>query len=308
MRPRSRTAARLVAVLAAASAAGVLVALPAATAAPPGPAAVQSPRHGVQEAANKAMVRYFYDRLFNAGDLTMVDRFVRPDYIQHNPQAPDGSAALRNLAQALRTAFPSARLDIKRVLASGDLVVVHSNLVLSPGTQGSAVFDIFRVDAGKIAEHWDVVQQVPATTASGNDMFSTVSTPQVSWPDPRSSARVSKAVVMAFFTQLTQARDVTAFDRFVADSYYQHNPLAPNGAAAARQLFAGVVTNPNFAVSVKRVVADGDLVAVHSHYRFADDRGLAVVDLFRVRGGKVVEHWDVVQPVPATSANDNTMF
>ena len=62
-------------------------------------------------------------------------------------------------------------------------------------------------------------------------------------------------------------------------------------------------------VGTFRVVAEGDLVAVHSHYVNAPgERGQAVVDLFRVRNGKIVEHWDVLQDVPATSANDNTMF
>ena len=67
---------------------------------------------------------------------------------------------------------------------------------------------------------------------------------------------------------------------------------------------------PLLTVERKRVVAEGDLVAIHAHYRTSpEDRGQSVVDIFRVRwDGKIVEHWDAVQDVPATSANDNTMF
>jgi len=66
---------------------------------------------------------------------------------------------------------------------------------------------------------------------------------------------------------------------------------------------------PQLTVSPKRVIAEGDLVAVHSRYvNVPGDRGQAIVDLFRVRNGKIVEHWDVSQNVPETSANDNTMF
>jgi predicted SnoaL-like aldol condensation-catalyzing enzyme len=66
---------------------------------------------------------------------------------------------------------------------------------------------------------------------------------------------------------------------------------------------------PQLSVTPKRVIADGDLVAVHSHYvDIPGERGRAVIDLFRVRDGKIVEHWDATQDVPETSANDNTMF
>jgi len=62
-------------------------------------------------------------------------------------------------------------------------------------------------------------------------------------------------------------------------------------------------------VTPKRVIAEGDLVAVHSHYiDTPGDRGRAVLDLFRVRGAKIVEHWNAEQDVPETAANDNTMF
>ncbi|NUP30269.1 MAG: SnoaL-like domain-containing protein, partial [Streptomycetaceae bacterium] len=62
-------------------------------------------------------------------------------------------------------------------------------------------------------------------------------------------------------------------------------------------------------VTPKRIIAEGDLVAVHSHYvNYPGDRGSAILDLFRVRNGKIVEHWDIIQAVPETSANGNGMF
>lgn len=261
-----------------------------------------------QAAAKKAMVGYFYDRLFNHGNLAVVDRFVRDDYIQHNPQIADGPTALKKAVKDLRAAHPDLHVTVHRILAQGDLVIVHSNFVLTPGTKGSAVFDIFRVRHGKIAEHWDVQQQVPDTTASGHDMFSTLSSPQREWPDPRVSSAHSKAVATALFDEVFQGRDVSAFDRYVAGPYYQHSPMAPDGTEVPKRLLTGLFASPYFNVSTKRVVADGDYVAIHSHFHFADDRGVAIVDLYRVRDGKVVEHWDIQQPVPETSANDNTMF
>lgn len=261
-----------------------------------------------QAAANKAMVGYYYDQLFNHGNLAVVDQFVRSDYIQHNPQMADGSAALKQFAKSLRAQYPDLSVTFHRILAQGDLVIVHNNFVLKPGTAGSAIADVFRIQDGKIAEHWDVVQQVPDTTASGHDMFSTLSSPQREWPDPRVSGADSQAVATAMFDEIFQGRDVGAFDRYVAGPYYQHSPMAPDGIETPKRLLSGLFASPYFNVSTKRVVADGDYVALHSHFHFADDRGVAIVDLYRVRDGKVVEHWDIQQPVPETSANDNTMF
>lgn len=280
-----------------------------AFAAPPAVGPGARPRPGAV-ARNKAMVAAVYDRLFNHGDVSVVDRFFRPDYIQHNPQAPDGTAALKQLVSGVKQAFPRSVATIHRVLGEGDLVALHSHLVLTPGERGSAVVDIFRVTGGRIAEHWDVVQDVPATTVSGNDMFSTLSRPPLPCPDPAADPAVSRKLALGLFHGVFFARDVAAVRRFAAPTYLQHNPQFPNGSAVLEQAIPALAANPDFSVSPKRVVVDGDYVLVHSHYRFAPapDRGLAVVDLWRVRDGKVVEHWDVGQPVPATAANSNTMF
>ena len=117
-----------------------------------------------QAAADKAMVGDFYDQLYNHGNLAVVDRFVRPDFIQHDPQIADGRAALKAAVKNLRATNPGLRVAVHRILAQGDLVVVHNNLVLTPGTKGNAVFDIFRVQNGKIAEHWEVMQQALTST------------------------------------------------------------------------------------------------------------------------------------------------
>ncbi|MGW1552940.1 nuclear transport factor 2 family protein [Streptomyces sp. NPDC002346] len=141
-------------------------------------------------------------------------------------------------------------------------------------------------------------------------MFSTVSAPRLLGPDRRVSAAAGKRVALALFTGVAVDHDFTAYDRYAAECYCQHTPTMPNGTADAKEFFAPIITNyPDFSVSAKRIVAEGDYVTIHSHFKMTvEDPGLAIVGLLRVRGGKVVEHWDVVQPVPATSANGNTMF
>lgn len=125
------------------------------------------------------------------------------------------------------------------------------------------------------------------------------------------SSETSKAVALGFFrAAFLDGRVDEAFDRYVADVYVQHNPQVPDGPRAARAFIEQLVTRyPLAVIDIKRVIAEDDLVAIHVHYRTQpDDRGMAGVDIFRVENGKVVEHWDVLQPVPAESANDNGML
>jgi predicted SnoaL-like aldol condensation-catalyzing enzyme len=120
-----------------------------------------------------------------------------------------------------------------------------------------------------------------------------------------------KQVVTRFMTALYIDKQVrTAFETWVDPGYIQHNPMAQTGRQAAIDFLEPFFAqHPDIHYSIKRIMADGNLVAVHSHGSFsAEDRGIAVVDILRVEGCKVVEHWDVVQPVPEKSANTNGIF
>jgi predicted SnoaL-like aldol condensation-catalyzing enzyme len=124
-------------------------------------------------------------------------------------------------------------------------------------------------------------------------------------------AAKNKAMVIEFYNMIFQQHKVRdALAKYVGDRYIQHNPLAPNGTEALINFMEPYFAkNPGARSEIKRAVAEGDLVWLHVHARSSEtDRGLAVVDIFRVENGKVVEHWDVVQPVPEKSANENTMF
>jgi predicted SnoaL-like aldol condensation-catalyzing enzyme len=109
---------------------------------------------------------------------------------------------------------------------------------------------------------------------------------------------------------LDQGKPEEAAAKHLGPYYRQHNPGAADGAEAYIAFMRWVrQAYPEFHVETKRIIAEGDYVVLHSHSkRSPDDRGLAVVDIFRLENGKIVEHWDVVQEVPEKSANDNTMF
>ncbi|WP_217242226.1 nuclear transport factor 2 family protein [Streptomyces sp. AC555_RSS877] len=266
---------------------------------------------------NKRVAAHVLTQLFEEGNLKVADRYISEDYIQHNPAAPNGREAIKNFIRDWTARFPDHQYNVKRVLAQGNLVLVHSNPVYEPGTRGTAVVDIFRFDpkSGMIAEHWDTVQDVPATTVNGNDMFGTVSNPHTNQPSgPRWSTSLSEKIATRYFDTILGDKNPDAV-RYLAPEYYQHNPTIPSGSAGLRQQFTNFFRQfPNLIVERKRVIADRDYVAIHAHYRLSpEDRGQSVVDIFRVakqKNGelKIIEHWDAVQDVPATSANDNTMF
>lgn len=126
---------------------------------------------GPREDANKALVLAFYDAAFGKLDAEQAATYLAPGYIQHNPEVANGVTPLQDYVRWIRANNPQSRASIKRVMADGDLVMLHVHSQDKPGERGVAVVDIFRVADGKIAEHWDVIQPVPAQDANGNGMF-----------------------------------------------------------------------------------------------------------------------------------------
>ena len=121
---------------------------------------------------NKAVVLGLNDLAFvQHQPEAAVAKYLGSHYTQHNPQAADGGEAFIGFVHYFTTAFPNFRLEVKRLVAEGDLVMMHSHLVRQPGERGVAVVDIFRLEDGRIVEHWDVTQEVPEKSANNNTMF-----------------------------------------------------------------------------------------------------------------------------------------
>ncbi len=124
-----------------------------------------------QQEANKKIVVDFYDKAINQKDFEAASKHLGSRYTQHNPNAGDGPEGLKAFLQFLKEKFPNSRSEIKRVFAEGDYVIVHVHAVREPGTRGNAIVDIFKLENGKVVEHWDVVQPIPEKAANTNGMF-----------------------------------------------------------------------------------------------------------------------------------------
>ncbi|MGW4213827.1 nuclear transport factor 2 family protein [Lentzea sp. NPDC004789] len=246
------------------------------------------------EAQNKALVLRLYAEAFNQNKTGVVNELVGPGYVQHDKSLPAGADGQIKQFQDLKAKIPGAVATVKRTAADHDLVAVHWHASATPANEasGEARIDLFRVGDGKLAEHWSITQTVPATTASGNSLFSDVHRYPDGAPTPsEEQEEKNRTFAVEAYRKLSDG-DAAVLDAAWDPRYYQHNPAAGNGTEPLRQFLQQQgVTTPGSGVASRtrfgHTLADGDLVWV-----FSSD--YAVADIFRVVDGKIIEHWDVV--------------
>lgn len=311
--------------LRAAAAIGLLALLAPNAAAEPTPSPTETARAIITDYARMLMEQH---RPFDA-----FRTYYAPDQIQHDPWIGDGNGGDEAFLEARRKADPekyAATEDyvsvIHNILADGDLVALKSHVFTSPNDPGRVFVDIWRIENGRFAEHWDVIQPIAAgranagsvgcgrgvTYAQAMAVGALVDDPACGRPDPAADSEASRRLVLAYLAMGQEpGRLEEAIRTFVAEDFVQHSAHIPPGRqglldymlprAAERQA-------DNRRSHIARVLADGDLVLVHRRVtRDSDPRGTAYADLFRVRGGKVAEHWDVIQPIPAFSVSGRSM-
>ncbi len=120
---------------------------------------------------NRAIVTDFAHIFYTERDVPRAfEIYVVPDYIQHNPGIPDGrDAAIAALAPMFSDR--TRNFEIKQILVDGDMAVIHIHARPTPDSKGASVFDMFRLENGKIVEHWDAIQMVPENSANPHPMF-----------------------------------------------------------------------------------------------------------------------------------------
>ncbi|GAA4243458.1 nuclear transport factor 2 family protein [Winogradskyella damuponensis] len=120
----------------------------------------------------------------------------------------------------------------------------------------------------------------------------------------------NKQNAIAFYKMAYEGNPKKAIALYVGDTYIQHNPAVANGTQGFIDYFERMQSEfPNKSINFVRSIAQGDLVSLHTHQIWPDDDQYITMDFFRFdENGKIVEHWDAIQQIPKTAANENTMY
>jgi predicted SnoaL-like aldol condensation-catalyzing enzyme len=229
------------------------------------------------------------------------------DYIQHNPYLPTGLEAFIGLLPVLQQHGTTA--ENVRMFQDGDYVFLHNvwRNAKPFGADEMVSFDILRVDAdGKVAEHWDAMTTLVHQTASGRTQ--TDGPVQATDLD---KTEANKTLARALVEDLLMGKNPGKLaDYLSSERYHQHNPDLKDGLAGLVEGLEHLASQGNLYryTKIHQVLGEGDFVLVISEGQWSGGTH-AFYDLLRFEGGKAVEHWDVIQPVPVEGlANSNTMF
>ncbi|AJQ97659.1 nuclear transport factor 2 family protein [Gynuella sunshinyii] len=256
-----------------------------------------------QLAANKRLVYDMWRTLLDAHDVEAGKKYLAPGYIQHNPNIDTGRDAILAAIGSFGAARPipdRIQKDLVAIVAEKDLVVLvfvaeHDE----PRAYTTTWFDMFRVNNGVITEHWDNGTLAPGSVAGRY-------APVVENPDQQavlsshdSKLAANKRRVYDMWRVLLDAQQVEEAPKYLAKDYIQHNPLANTGLSGFmdffRQFAQPKAVQPTLNGFVN-MVAEGDLVVLATVANDKDSNGRPYTttwfDMFRVKGDKMVEHWD----------------
>ena len=222
-------------------------------------------------------------------------------YIQHSPDLADGWEPVWEILTNRPPDFSTSQMEWLGkdcLLDNGDFLVMFREVNRGDGTPPSKIVDVMRFDEnGKYAEHWDIRQPLSDETASGR---SETGAGSVFLNDPvtyseqieEENKKIAATFLNVAFNQNNLKR---ALEEHGYENYVQHDPLIADGIEPVIQAFESG-TIPALCYDIQHILAQNDLVVIHS--KVTTIGGVAaVVDILRIRDGKLVEHWDVFQPV-----------
>jgi predicted SnoaL-like aldol condensation-catalyzing enzyme len=256
--------------------------------------------------SNREIVGTFLGAVLTGDADTMRD-LANPDYIQHNPFIPTGLEPFIELLPVLAEAGTTA--ENIRMFQDGDFVFMHNIWRNAEpfGAPEMVAFDIIRVDEnGRVAEHWDALQPLVTETVSGRTQ--TDGPTEVTDLD---QTEANKALAVALIEDVLMGRDPARITDYIsAESYAQHNPMIADGLEGIMAAVEALTAQNNMFqyTEIHAVLGEGNFVLTVSEGQWNGTTN-AFYDLFRMEDGMIVEHWDVIQPVPTEGlANTNGMF
>lgn len=236
---------------------------------------------------------------FNTGDKTPISYISPEKYIQHNPMVGDG---LAGFGEVIKNAPEGGfKANVIRAFEDGDYVFTHTEYDFFGPKAG---FDVFRFENGKIVEHWDNLILVQAPNPSGRTQFDgeTIIT-------DLDKTGHNKQVVTEFIEKVLLGHEMDNITNYInSTNYLQHNPDVADGLDGFGQAMKYFAENGLVMEYTKlhKVLGEGNFVLAMSEGKFGKGEHTAFYDLFRLENGKIVEHWDVIQPIPSQNGRKNS--
>jgi predicted SnoaL-like aldol condensation-catalyzing enzyme len=268
--------------------------------------------------ANKMLVLNLVREVLEARHMDLADKYLAADFIQHNPNAANGLPALKEYFSRLgttpRAIKPAIERPVVALIAEGDLVIIVSARELTDPKDASrkyttTAFDMYRIQNGKVAEHWDAATK----TAEGPAV---VSSPVI--VDPRAvevlaksrdrNLAANKTLVVNLWREIIEARHADLIDKYFSPTFIQHAPNMVPGLEGIRNMLSRgqpQPIEPALKRKVTAMIAEGDLVVMAVPRELTDPRDpsrkytTTAIEMYRIENGKIAEHWDA-QTKPAS--------
>jgi predicted SnoaL-like aldol condensation-catalyzing enzyme len=256
---------------------------------------------------NKEIVGAFLGAVAKQDAETMRN-LANADYIQHNPFVPTGLEPFISLLPVLKEHGTYA--ENVRMFQDGNFVFMHNiwRNAKPFGADDMVAFDIIRIDEnGKVAEHWDAMTVLVKETASGRTQ-----TDGPTKVEDLDKTEANKALAVALIEDVLMGKNPSKITEYIsAEEYHQHNPQIKDGLTGIVEAVEYLTSQNNMFkyTKIHKVLGEGNFVLTVSEGEWNGGKKHVFYDLFRMKDGKIVEHWDVIQEIPTEGlAHDNGMF
>ena len=246
---------------------------------------------------NKNIVIEFYTKVIKQKDSDIANKIIKDDYIQHSPSIGTGKAGFMKFLNYLKK-LPDPQNETKpffRFICDDDFVAAHLSIEFMG--QQTAVIDLFRLEDGKLAEHWDASEQIPEIK---DGQQQTVVEGPATIEQPEMTNR-NKAIVVSYLKDVLIGKK-NQWAKYVAGNIIQHNPDFPYGIDALKEYCQSLEI-----VELSRVIGEGNFVITQSK-GILDNSPFAIYDIYRLENEMIVEHWNVKQEIPDRLAHANGML
>ncbi|WP_272150614.1 nuclear transport factor 2 family protein [Tenacibaculum aiptasiae] len=250
--------------------------------------------------AQKAQEAFFKDYSTDG-----VKKYFAKNYIQHNPHVPTGIEPVLGFLPVLKEG--KTTYTTHRILQDGDFIVFHNSYHNAEPFGGKEVvaFDVWRMEKGKVAEHWDNITVKVDNTASGRSQVDG----ETAITDI-DKTEANKEIVTNFINDVLFGKAPQKITDYVSsEEYLQHDPMVKDGLAGLNEAIEYLTSQNNMFKYQKlhKVLGEGNFILTMSEGEW-NGKSQAFYDLFRLKDDKIVEHWDVIQEIPSEMAHKNGKF